>query len=746
MTLFKKVARSMAEHKGIYLGALFLVLLSSMLLVGMAIMAGNLSTAYGTFTNRNMQADAEFYLNADVNLQELASKFDARFEKSSVIDYETKPGQTLRIFSRNDVLNKHAVLQGKELGSKSILIDATFATANEIKTGDILRVSGKDYEVAGTMALPNYIYVIRSKEELINNAKAFGVAVLDRSNVDAIPGKADFYAVRFNKRASIHEQETALKSYLLTHSVQVLNWQSMEERAQVTLVKTKLSAMGTMGKVAPVAIILLTSILLSMLLKKMIQRDSSVIGTMYALGYRKKELVSHYMTFPMIIAGCGAVLGVVLGVLPTKSMVGFMLTAFPMPLQTIQYNWSALALGISIPIIVVCPPAYVVIAKMLGRAPAELMKGVRVAEGSNFLENSLNLDRFKFKTKFQIREQVRNLTRTGFLLFGVITATVLLLYGMTLQSSLDFMLKEGIQSLYALKYEYVYNELQRGQPVAGTEQFNAIYVTMQADRNENFAIVGVLPNSARLKLKDLHGQRMVPDRVIATKTLADKFDLKSGDELHVVSDDTMKEYTLKVDVVASSYAGEFLFMPISDLNALLGVAADSYIGIWSDEQMAFPKGAIRSTKSIDALVKGIQNMISTAGPMVYGLVVTAFVLGLIILYIVTSLVIEENRNSISLFKIFGYGKKEVNSLLLGSHLPVVILGYILGIPILLASVSGFYKSLSTSMQMTIPARLNPLFMVLGFIVVMLTYEASKAINRKKIARIPMSEALKAGIE
>lgn len=74
----------------------------------------------------------------------------------------------------------------------------------------------------------------------------------------------------------------------------------------------------------------------------------------------------------------------------------------------------------------------------------------------------------------------------------------------------------------------------------------------------------------------------------------------------------------------------------------------------------------------------------------------------------------------------------MNSLLLNSHLIVVVLGYLLGVGLLLASVTGFYKSFSTSMQMTIPARLNPLFMLLGFVVIMLT--------------VPMSEALKAGIE
>ena len=746
MALFKKVLRTMSERKGIYAGAFYLVLLCSMLFVAMVMVAGNLQTIYDSFTDGNMLADAEFYLDSEVNPDELESRFDARFEQSSVVDYETKPGQTLRIFSGNEALNKHAVLQGQDLGRDSLLIDKTFAGVNKINIGDTMRISGKDYKVAGTMALPNYIYVIRSREEMINNARAFGIAVIDKDNLDGIAGKSDFYAVRFNNRDNIHAQETELKSHLLTHGIHILDWQSMENKSQVSLVRMEVNVLGIMSKASPGAIILLTSILLSMLLKRMLQRESAVIGTLYALGYRKKELVSHYMMFPLVITGYGAVIGALLGMLLVRFILRFMLMAFPMPLQSVEFIWFALALGIILPMLVVCPPAYIVISKMLGHAPAELMKGAMLSGKPNFIEKSMKLDRFRFRTKFQIREQVRSLSRTGFLLFGVIIATVLLLYGLTLQSSLDFMLKGGIQSLYNLKYEYVYNELQGGKPLEGTEQFNAIYVTLKENRDNSFAIVGALPDSTRLRLEDLHGQKLLPDRVIVTKMLAEKFGIKKGDELHVVSDDTMKEYTLKVDVIASSYAGEFLFMPLEDLNAMLGIPPDTYIGIWSDKQISFPKGTIRSTKSIDAIVEGIRNMINQTGILVYALTVTAFVLGVIILYIVTSLVIEENRKNISLFKIFGYKKKEVNSLLLNSNLFPVILGYILGVPVLLASVTALMNTLSTSLQMSVPARLNPLFILLGFIIVMLTYEASKSANKKKIGRVPMSEALKAGTE
>jgi putative ABC transport system permease protein len=110
------------------------------------------------------------------------------------------------------------------------------------------------------------------------------------------------------------------------------------------------------------------------------------------------------------------------------------------------------------------------------------------------------------------------------------------------------------------------------------------------------------------------------------------------------------------------------------------------------------------------------------------------------------LIIEENRNTISLFKILGYRPKEVNKLILDSNTIVVVIGYLIGIPILLTSVTAFMQSLTESMQMTIPTRLNIWYMLLGFVIVMVTYQSAKILSRKKVNRIPMSEALKAGTE
>ena len=50
----------------------------------------------------------------------------------------------------------------------------------------------------------------------------------------------------------------------------------------------------------------------------MFQRETAVLGTLYALGYRSSELLRHYLLFPLTIAGAGGLLGTLLGVAMVK--------------------------------------------------------------------------------------------------------------------------------------------------------------------------------------------------------------------------------------------------------------------------------------------------------------------------------------------------------------------------------------------------------------------------------------------
>ncbi|SHE89501.1 putative ABC transport system permease protein [Seinonella peptonophila] len=746
MILIKKVLRTIWTDKAPYLGSMFLIAFSCMLMVMMNLVSKNLNNTYSAYKSNHVMSDVEVYLDTELDMADMKKRFNVKIEQSGVTDYSSKDGQILRIFSFNTQINTPAVSSGKKLESGEILLDKLYAKKNGYEIGDIVQIAGKKYKYAGDMTLPNYIYVAKSKDEVIRDPKNFGLAVVDKDDFESIPNATPFYAIKFNNSNNLKAQETAMKGYLREKGTKIIKWENTEKNYSVSYVLVKINLMGKLSIVAPSMILLLTCVLTGILMWRLLNRESVIIGTLYAQGYRKKELMRHYLVFPLIVAGMGAMIGTIAGVFMINFLYNFMLTTFPMPKEPIVYDLGILMFSLLLPVVILCVSTIIVVNRMFKIRPSQLMKGNKKNDKANFIERKLRLDKFKFVTKFQIREQVRSLSRTIFLLFGIIVATMFLQYGLTMKSSVDYLLNEGISKLYHLKYEYVFNEYKRGAPPKGTEQFNTMYAIMDDEAETNFYITGLPKNSTRILLNDLKGNKLTPDKVIITTPLAKKMGLTIGDTIRFYNFEDGKKYSITIEEIADTYGGEFIFMPLSELNAMLDLPSDTYIGIFSDVEMTFAKKEIKTTKSMDAIKAGFHSLIDQMGIMIYSLTISAFVIGLVIIYLVTGLVVDEHKGTISLFKVLGYKKKEINKLILNSNIFTVIIGYILGVPLLVGSVDVMYQALAESLPMVIPAKLNIWYILLGFVIVMLTFELAKLMSRKKINRIAMSDALKSGTE
>ena len=65
-----------------------------------------------------------------------------------------------------------------------------------------------------------------------------------------------------------------------------------------------------------VILMALLTYVISVFVIHQIQRESSVIGALYALGAKKKDLIRHYVTLPTIVAFVGGIIGAVKGFSP----------------------------------------------------------------------------------------------------------------------------------------------------------------------------------------------------------------------------------------------------------------------------------------------------------------------------------------------------------------------------------------------------------------------------------------------
>jgi putative ABC transport system permease protein len=511
------------------------------------------------------------------------------------------------------------------------------------------------------------------------------------------------------------------------------------------MVTTKLAGISQISSSMPIAILLLTCVLNGIVMWRMVKRESVIIGTLYALGYKKSQIQSHYIRYPLAISMIGGIAGTLFGSLLLKPMLSFMLTYFNMPVGTVDFSLRYVIISLLLPVIFLCAAGYFVVGRALMNSPLVLLRGGKLNGKTGFIEKYLKLDRLKFTTKFKIREQLRSIARSAFLLLGIALATMLLLLGFTAKSSMDNLVKNEFEKAFQYNYSYVLRTVNQGSPASG-EAFMELPFTLSGDEKTSITVYGIHPSSKFVTLQDKAGNLLGNDEILMTSSLADKLKVKAGDTITIRNKLDSKDYRITADQIAKSNVGNYIYMPIDSFNSLFGYPKDSYMGLWSNEKLDLPEDQLLTVVTKADLINAFQTMTQPIQSVVGILSFMSFLIGLIVIYVVTSMIIEENKENISLMKILGYRKKEVYSLILNSSAFMVVAGYILGIPLILSFLGAMLKSLTKEMSVSLPVTVNYVFLILGFVIVYLTYEISKALSRKKLNRISMNEILKSRME
>lgn len=184
-----------------------------------------------------------------------------------------------------------------------------------------------------------------------------------------------------------------------------------------------------------VLLMLLFTYVISVFVVHGIEKESSVIGALYALGVKRRDLMMHYLTLPVIVTTVAGIIGFLIGI----SNVGI-----PVQMADAYAYYSIPAMDVKIPPIlivygIVMPPLtaivvnYFVIRKKLSQTALSLIKNeVKQPKGSN-----VDLGDMGFVGRFRVRQMLREM-RTGLtVVIGMFIALICLMLSLTLQLSVQ---------------------------------------------------------------------------------------------------------------------------------------------------------------------------------------------------------------------------------------------------------------------------------------------------------------------
>lgn len=729
----------MSENKSRYIGSFILIVLSSMLYTAVTLSFPSVKESVDQFMKENVVEDANFIVGTPLtDIKAMEEKYDLILEKRKSVDLKIDEATTLRIFSATTQLNKYSVIDGKGLSKPGeILIEEPYAKEHTLKIGDFIKVNNKEYTIAGFMTIPDYLYVLKSESDLLFNHTAFGIAIVSPSDFMDFENPFIFYSIKFNK------DNMATFKEALNKDNPIMKWTNKEDNPRIEAFFGDISGGIKMGEVMPISILIMTCFLLSVVLWRLLKAEFVQIGTLFALGYKKHEILGHYLTYPILLSFLGSVVGIIPGLFLAKPFTFTQGIQYNLPIITIGYDVKPLLIAFLLPFLLLVPSSTFVILKALRMTPLVLMKGGANKTKISFLEKRLNLQNLSFNSKFKIRETVRNIPRTIVMVFGVTLASLFLLFGFSMMSSIDGIIEDGYNKTFLYEDLYLFKTLQTDMPLSGERILvHSVNTLDENDLDISIKIQGMEPDSKLISLYNHNGNRLDFHQVIITKPLAQKLGLEKNDALKVKSKISGKDLTFTIDEIAEAYIGDFIYMPLDQLDELLSYAVGSYTGILSEEPLDISADQLIATISKSDIVNGFQSSMGLLKVFSGVIAFIAFIIGLIIIYIVVSLIIEENTANISLLKILGYSKKHIYSLILNSNIILVVIGYLISIPLILFAMNQLLLMITSEMDVTIPAKLDSIYMLLGGVIIWLTYELSKLLSRKKIIRIPMVDSLK----
>lgn len=739
MKINKSIPRVMGQKKSVYFAMILLTVLCTFMFTMITQVAQNLYVAKTDYVENNFREDLEFLSTTSIeNIETIESNYDLIMEGvlMTEMSYEDK---TLRVFETAEKVNIPAVIEGRLPSQGELAIDPAFAKANDYSLGDTISIENKTFKVSGIMTLPHYAYIIRDSGDLMVDSSTFGLAIMAKEDM---PKGLYQYAVKYNESSDdIYELAKPLKTYLNENGVHIASWTYAKYNLKISLVDIQVSAMTVISVIYPLIFMLIAALLIAVVQGRLIRQESKVVGALLALGYSKKELIHHYLRYPLLIALVGGILGSFLGTIAMPFALNLNLAFFQLPLEKVIYNPFFMIFGTIICCIILCLGSLISLKKLFKHSVASLLRAEDKIKKLNFIERKLKLNKFSFKTKFAIREQLRSISRLVFLLVGVIIATMFVMYGFIADSSMTAMLNPPDSRVFHHTVEYA-TVIPQTKPLEDGEILSAWNMIPRNNMNDSFQLAGILENAQYITLYDQDDQvlKLTNDMVVISSDMASRYFIDIGDTIEFVDVINDNEYALTITHITEIKDGDFIFMNHQAFNQLLGWDTNAYNAVMSDKTLDVDT-SIYKTKDTETMESDFEEYTILIKIFAMGFSIVAFFIGVIILYIITYTSIDESKNHISLMKVFGYRSKELSAMILNSSRLLVVIGFFIGAPasyMLAKMLFGFMQYINVSF----PVALHPIYYPIGFAIVVFIYETTKYLASKKISKVKKVEALK----
>ena len=444
--LRKKMFRDIFKHKIQFISIFLMVFLGSFIYAGVRGEYQGIQDTSNKFYEDSNAADIWMYGTnfSEEKLNEIENSdgvtgIEKRLKLSAIMQKEGNPSLEINVINEHHISRSYSmegIAYDKE--DEGVYLSSMFADAHNIKVGDIITFElmgmKMEYPVSALINAPDYVYYVENGD-LVANHKNYGYVYISKNNLpESISLAYSELLITTNTKeyeGIVDEIEVIMKdeaSVIVTRD---------EHSSYVTLI-SEIAQHEAMGSIFPIAFLLIAVLSVLTTMIRLIRSQRSIISTLKALGFKKRKILVHYLSYGFVISLLGAVFGVIIGPLTLPYLFyPAMSASFALPSWSPSLSWSFLELPI-LSVLVCTLITYLVCRSYVRESPAEGMRMQATKKmKKSMVERIWFWKHLGFSNQWNLRDIFRNKARSAMAMVGIIGCTGLLICAFGIWDSLD---------------------------------------------------------------------------------------------------------------------------------------------------------------------------------------------------------------------------------------------------------------------------------------------------------------------
>ena len=520
------------------------------------------------------------------------------------------------------------------------------------------------------------------------------------------------------------------------------------------------------SRVFPVFFLLIASLVCITTMTRMIDEERTQIGTLKALGYTNREIMSKYLLY----AGSSAVIGCGLGILagstlfPVVIWEAYKIMLHIQPNIVLTVNWP---LGIAVAAIytaTILSVTWYCCHKTLEEVPAELIRPKAPDAGkAMFFEKLALWNRVSFLNKVTVRNVFRYRQRMAMMLVGIGGCTALLVTGFGLRDSIVNVV--DYQFLDVTQYDLEVYFREELTPQAETEFLgqlepgvdHLIYHQSSIELEYDHRVKEVMMISAGEELAGFIHMHRGADPVsmpgegeaVLTVGVAEAMGISIGDTV-TFRDPDMRTMDLRVSGIYDNHVDNYAIVLPQTVESQWNMTPEQKMAyvILPDEVDAHEVGAaVSDLKTVmnvsvsEDVAATVKNMMEALDLVIVLVVFCAGLLAVTVLYNLTNININERIREIATIKVLGFNASETSAYVFKENMVLTVAGSVLGLGL------GYILLLFVMSQVKIDmvwfkAMIMPESYVYAILLTLLAAICVNFVFYFKLQKVNMAEALK----